>query len=127
MHEASLVQGLLKLIDKALREEKAANPAHEKIRVTEIICSAGLLACFEAQTLAACLEIFAEGTCCEGARLTVETEPLHCHCEACQKDFTISQRNFVCPQCGGEKIKFQGGNGLMLKALNIDCEDCDNG
>lgn len=120
MHEASLVQGLLKLVGSAIDDYQATNPDKARPKLKEIICEAGLMACFEAQTLVACFEIFAEGTEAEGARLTIETAPLPCHCNKCGCDFQLLKRHFVCPACSGEDITFSGGNGLILQALNLD-------
>ena len=125
MHEASLTQGLLDIIMKSLADYSMKNPEKGELRVTGISCEAGLLACFEPETLAACFEIFSEGTPCENARLTVETSPLACHCEDCGADFSLRERAFHCPLCSSEHISFQGGNGLVLKSLQV--EEVKNG
>lgn len=125
MHEASLVQGLLRLVKETLEQYAKANPGKPEPEIREIICEAGLLACFEASALQACFEVFSEGTALEGAKLTVETAPLSCRCEVCGENFTLSRRKFVCPACGSEQLQFKGGNGLVLKA--ICAEDDDNG
>ena len=82
-----------------------------------------MLACFEANALIACFEIFAEGTPAEGAKLTVNVTPLECACETCGEKFSLTQRRFVCPQCGGDNIRFKGGNGLTLEAIDVAQEE----
>lgn len=126
MHEASLVQGLLDIVLKALEDHNAANPQNRAVKVSEIVCGAGLLACFEPNTLRACFEIFSEGTAAEGAVLKIETIPLQCSCGDCGKKFAILRREFACPFCGGENIGFSGGNGLVLQALNVESEDAED-
>lgn len=125
MHEASLVQGLLDLALNALATHNAGCPAKKAGKIVEIKCQAGLLACFEANTLRACFEIFSEGTPAEGARLEIETMPLACDCINCGHKFELLKRHFICPSCGSENIAFKGGNGLVLLALNVseDAED----
>lgn len=120
MHEASLVQGLLKLVEGAVADYQKANPGKGSSKVTAIHCEAGLLASFEAQTLTACFEIFAEETVAEGARLIIGTSPLDCHCKNCGTDFQLQKRHFVCPACMSEDICFTGGNGLTLHAIDLD-------
>lgn len=125
MHEASLVQGMLAIVEKALDDYVLANPGKARPIVSEIVCEAGLIACFEATTLEACFEIFAEGTNCEKAKLTMDTAPLQCHCVSCGKQFCLKTREFSCPYCQSEDITFKGGNGLVLKAIKI--EEPENG
>lgn len=123
MHEASIVEGLLKLALHAADEYHLANPDKAQPRITEIVCEAGLLASFEEETLRACFEIFAEGGRAEGARLVIRRQPLACACNACGARFQLARRHFVCPECGRDNIKFSGGSGILLQAVNIDCGD----
>lgn len=119
MHEASLVQGLLKIVESALNDYIQANPGKPAPHIKEIICDAGLLANIEARTLKACFETFAEGTVAEGAELVINTAALHCNCSHCGKDFQLLERKFSCPFCKSENIRFDGGNGLVLQAINL--------
>lgn len=127
MHEASLAQGLLTTIEKALAEHEASFQTRAPLKVREIICEIGLLSCVEANALTACFEIFAEGTACSKALLKIETEPLECACRDCDNNFILLQRLFKCPNCGSENINFQGGLGLTLKSLNVEAEEVENG
>lgn len=123
MHEAALVQGLLETALKAVEEHNSAHPETGVRRIEELVCQLGLIACVEPQTLAACFELFAEGTLAEGAKLTLDTAPLACRCESCGENFELHQRRFVCPTCGGENIHFSGGHGLTLLSLRVESED----
>lgn len=127
MHEASLVQGLLNIALKAFQDFLTTNPDKTDSRIKEIICEAGLLACFEPETLKACFEIFAAGTPAENALLVIHTSPLNCLCQHCGNIFQLSRRNFVCPVCNSDQISFSGGNGLVLQAINIDVGDKPDG
>lgn len=127
MHEASLVQGLLDMVLKALADYNAGSPAKRAVAIKEIVCGAGLLGGFEEQTLRACYEIFAEGTPAENAALVIRPIPLACACRACGQKFELVKRRFVCPACGSEEIDFSGGNGLVLLAINVESEENDNG
>lgn len=123
MHEASLVQGLLELVNSARDDWNSSGKGAKAGKIREIICGAGLLAGFEEQTLRACFEIFAEGTAAEGARLVISTIPLDCQCEKCGEHFQLVERHFICPVCGSDNIDFRGGNGLVLQAVNVDSEE----
>lgn len=125
MHEASLVQGLLDMVLAAREDYNSAHPGAKAGKIREIVCGAGLLAAFEENTLRGCLEIFAEGTPAEGARLVINTTPLECVCGKCGASFRLYSRHFACPQCGSGNINFSGGNGLVLESVNVDCADAD--
>ena len=125
MHEATLVQGILSTSLAAVERHNVDNPGNQAVKIQEIECELGLLACVEPQTLTGCFEIFAEGTLAEGAELTLRTAQLDCGCAACGKTFKLAQRHFVCPHCGGDEIHFSGGHGLTLIALRVESEGQD--
>lgn len=126
MHEASLIEGLLKLVFRAADDYETANPARKPVRIKEVICDVGLLSAVEPETLTACFEMFTEGTKADGARLVINILPLQCQCENCGKDFLLHKRHFFCPDCGSEAIRFASGNAIMLQAINVDCGDSAN-
>ena len=64
MHEASLVQGLLKIALKTVEDHNAAHPEQRVRRIRSITCELGLISCVEPQTLKGCFEIFAQGGIC---------------------------------------------------------------
>lgn len=117
MHEASLAQGLLKLVEESVRSWNGAHPDSPAKRVTSLRLSLGLVSCVEEQTFRGCFELIAEGTVAEGARLDIEREPLPCTCRDCQTAFTLTERRFVCPACQGRNLDFVGGHALTLLDL----------
>lgn len=121
MHEASLCQGLLDLVLETV--QGAASEGKTVRKVTEVVCELGLFSCVEPVTLASCFELFAENTLAEGAKLTIRKAPLDCRCETCGHTFTMHERCFTCPKCGGDNIHFDGGHGLMLISLRVDTEE----
>lgn len=122
-----MVEGLMKVAMHAAEQYQKANSQASPPKIREIVCEAGLLAGVEKETLQACFEIFSEDTIAEGARLVVNTAPLHCDCATCGYKFDLYKRHFVCPACKSENIKFNGGSGLMLQSINIDCGEEANG
>lgn len=123
MHEASLTQGLVKLALESWEKYNESNPGKPAGRIKEIKCSYGLLAGFEPETLQLCFELFTENTPAENSELILVPEPLACHCGACGKNFKLSERHFICPECGGDNISFKGGNGLTLQSINVENEE----
>lgn len=122
MHEAALVQGLLRTAVRAVEEHNARPGARRAARISRLNCRLGLLSCVEPETLRACFELFAEGSLAQGAELVLETAPLDCRCDACGTAFALTRRHFVCPSCGGERLRFSGGHGLTLMGLDVEAE-----
>lgn len=122
LHEASLVHGLLNLVEQSIKNYTLSGSQKKAGKIREIKCSYGLLACFEENTLQACFEIFSEDTIAAGAKLSLELEPLDCVCKSCARRFTLFERDFKCPHCGSAEINFKGGNGLILQAIEVEEE-----
>lgn len=122
MHEAALVQGLLRTAVWAVEEHNARPDARRVKRISRLTCRLGLLSCVEPETLRACFELFAENGPAQGAELVLETAPLDCRCDACGAAFALTRRHFVCPECGGERLRFSGGHGLTLMGLDVEAE-----
>lgn len=111
MHELSVVQGLLRILE----EEAARNHAG---RVVRVHLQVGLLSCVEYRTLTGCFEICAEGTVAEGAELVCETMPVHAVCKACGHRFEMMKRRFFCPECGSDELELSGGRDLVVAAID---------
>lgn len=123
MHEASLVQGLLKVALKAVDDHNAAHPGQRIRRIRSITCELGLISCVEPRTLTGCFEILAQGGMAEGAELILRTAPLPCRCADCGHAFELHRRHFVCPHCGSDAIRFTGGHGLVMTGLEVEPEE----
>ncbi|MBD5553529.1 MAG: hydrogenase maturation nickel metallochaperone HypA [Desulfovibrio sp.] len=121
MHEATLVENILKIALAAARDFQSAHPDLPEPRIKTITCESGLLSCVEEHTLKACLEIFAEGTPAAGASLKLRTAPLACKCADCGHEFSLCQCHFICPDCSGDNIRFSGGRGFTIQSIDVDC------
>ena len=115
MHEATLVTGILRIAQEEARKHKA--------RLVAVKLEVGLLACVEEQTLKGCFEIFAEDTEARGARLDIIPQPLPCRCRECEADFTLTERRFICPACGGKELTFSGGHGCAVSAIEVEPQE----
>lgn len=122
MHEASLAQGLLKLVEESVRSWNEAHPDSPARSVTSLRLQLGLVSCVEEQTFRGCFELIAEGTVAQEARLDIEREPLPCTCRDCRTAFTLTERRFVCPACKGRNLDFKGGHALTLVDLEASPE-----
>ncbi|MBG0775962.1 MAG: hydrogenase maturation nickel metallochaperone HypA [Desulfovibrionaceae bacterium] len=110
MHETALVAGILRIV-----EEEAAT--HGVRRVARVRVQVGPLAAVEPRTLASCFEIYAEGTCADGAELVVETLPARGTCRVCGRRILLHDRRWVCPFCASRDLCFEGGNEMVIAGI----------
>ncbi len=116
MHEFSIVQNLLDLIERYARKNRAE-------RVTEIVVSVGVLSGVEPHLLKVAFDTFKEGTVAESAELVIEIEKLDLRCRDCGKVSGLEEPRFVCPFCGSLNTEASGGDGLILKRLEMECHE----
>jgi len=76
MHELSLVESILQIIDEYAAKEGFS-------RVTALSLSCGKLSCVVPQALSFAFEVQSKGTRAEGAALELEVLPAAIHCLAC--------------------------------------------
>ena len=108
--------GLLRIVEEEARR-------HGAKRIVAVNLDVGLLACVEESTLRGCFELFAEGTMAENAELHVRIVPLECRCPDCGETFSLTNRRFACPACGGEHISFDGGHGCTIASIEVQAEE----
>jgi hydrogenase nickel incorporation protein HypA/HybF len=114
MHELSLVQSLLDIV-----EEYAQN--REFSKVLKIKVSFGKASNIVPQAITSAFEILSEGTILEGAVIIFDLQPLVIYCSACNKNITIDSYRALCPLCESIEIKLVGGTeGLKLIEMDVE-------
>jgi len=56
------------------------------------------------------------------AQLVIEETAPQGHCPACERDFAIQELNLMCPHCGCEPVRIQGGDELLIARLETGDE-----
>ncbi|SHK41266.1 hydrogenase maturation nickel metallochaperone HypA [Thermocrinis minervae] len=112
MHEFSIVQSLISLIEKYASEEGAKS-------VTRVVLQIGPLSGVEPHLLEVAFNTFKEGTVANQAVLEIERTDLAIYCDSCGKEYSKKELNILCPVCGsyGRVVK---GDELILKSLEMD-------
>ena len=111
MHEASIVAGMMNIL-----EDEAAR--HGVSRITRVRLSVGLFTAVEPKTLAACFELFAEGTAAEGAELDITTVPAQGRCLDCGYTFPMTSPRCRCPECGSLRLEGTGGREFLITGID---------
>jgi hydrogenase nickel insertion protein HypA len=112
MHEMSLVESLVDLVDDESRRQ-----AFARVRVVRL--QIGILGHAEPEALRFCFEAIARGTVAEGARLEIEMCAGEGWCPACRDSAPMEDRLAGCPMCGGVLL-MTAGDELRLTELEVD-------
>jgi len=114
MHEMSLIQSLLDII-----EEYSARDGFE--RVNSLKLSYGAMSSIDQSALEFGFSVLSKGSRAEHARLTTETLPIVIHCLRCEEDFECRTLPDACPRCSGCEIFLMAGTEeLRLVEMDVD-------
>jgi hydrogenase nickel incorporation protein HypA/HybF len=105
MHEISLVESLVALVEGTSRREHFS-------RVRGVCLHVGALGHVEPEALRFCFDAVTLGTIVEGALLTIVTIPATGTCATCE---------FApCPLCGAGTVRMIAGDELRLAELEVE-------
>ena len=113
MHEMSLAEGILQLIEEATRAEDVG-------RVSVVFLEVGRLASVEIESLRFCFDAVVRDSIAEGARLDISEVPGTGWCMDCSQSVPMSDKLGGCPRCGGYKVQVTGGTDMRVKELEVE-------
>ena len=112
MHEMSLAEGVLQLIEDAARKQ-------EFERVTAVWLEIGQLSGVEVEAMKFCFDAVTRDSIADGARLEIIALPGIGWCMACAKPVPMTEVFGECPQCGGYQLQVTGGTEMRVKELEV--------
>ena len=112
MHEMSLAEGVLQLIEDAARQQPFA-------KVTAVWLEIGQMAGVEVEAMRFCFDAVTRGSIAEGARLEIIATPGSGWCMHCAATVAISELYDACPQCGQYQVQANGGTEMRVKELEV--------
>ncbi len=116
MHEMSLTQSLLRIINEELER-------HGKRRLLGVTVAHGAMANVVPDAMAFAWEALTKGTAHEGATLTLREIPLEVECSRCGCVFQPAEKLVLkpCPECGedlGHTVR--AGKELYLESMDAE-------
>ena len=111
MHERVLGRELV----TALRHAAAARGLK---RVHHARVAVGALRQVDPQALDLCFRVAAPGSVAENAELSIEQPLAAAHCLSCRTEVVVRRRGDACPNCGGHRLRFLGGDEFRILACD---------
>jgi len=113
MHEMSLAEGIVQLVEDAARADGCS-------RVKAVWLEIGQLAAVEKEALRFCFDAVTHCSVAEGARLEIIETPGQGWCMKCEGNVPVSALYEACPVCGSYQIQVTGGNEMRVKELEVE-------
>jgi hydrogenase nickel incorporation protein HypA/HybF len=112
MHEMSLAEGVLQVMEDASRQQMFS-------KVTTVWLEIGQLSGVEPEAMRFCFDAVVSGSLAQGARLEIIALPGSGWCMACAKTQPMAEVFGECPECGGYQMQVSGGTELRVKELEV--------
>ena len=113
MHELSLTQGVLSILEDYARENQFS-------RVKTVWLEIGQLSHVQPEAMSFCFDSVMKDTIADGAKLEIIETPGQAICVDCTKQMEISSRIAECPECGSYKLHISGGDEMRVKELEVE-------
>ncbi|OGW12200.1 MAG: hydrogenase maturation nickel metallochaperone HypA [Nitrospinae bacterium RIFCSPLOWO2_12_FULL_45_22] len=113
MHELSIAQNILRIVEEEARKNKAT-------RINSIKIKAGEMRGIVSKSLSFCFDFVSRGTLAEGARIDIEKIPIQGQCNQCQAIFLVENYQFSCPQCQSKEVNLTQGMELLVHEIETD-------
>jgi len=113
MHEMSLAENVLQIIEHAGRDQGFN-------RVKTVVLEIGQLAAVEIEALRFCFDAVTQGSMAEGALLEIVDVPAEGLCLHCAAEVPMSEQCAACPNCGSYRVQVTSGIEMRVKELEVE-------
>lgn len=111
MHEMSLMQSVLEIVEEASRGFT---------KVKKVFLEIGALSGVDPQAMDFCFDVVMRDTLAEGATLEIIRKAGEGWCMQCSKRVDVSERYDPCPWCGSYQIQVTGGEEMRVKEIEVE-------
>ena len=113
MHEMSLAEGVLQLVEDTAKRESAR-------RVKLVVLEIGRMSSVQPEALRFCFDAVTRGSLAEGAVLEIVDVPGAGWCMQCAATVPMSELYGACPTCGSHQVQPTGGTEMRVKEIEIE-------
>jgi hydrogenase nickel incorporation protein HypA/HybF len=113
MHELSLCQSMIRVVDAAMKDHKGA-------KLRRIFVDVGRGSTVESSLLREAFDVIVSGGPYDGVELVINDIPLAGRCRDCGRRFEYQEIALGCPACGSVGVDIESGLELSVRELEID-------
>jgi hydrogenase nickel incorporation protein HypA/HybF len=113
MHEMSLAEGVLQIVEDSAR-------ANDAKRVAAVWLEIGTLAQVEREALRFCFDAVTRGGVADGARLEIVDVAGAAWCMPCGERVPIAAIGDPCPRCGSYQLQVVAGGDMRVREIAIE-------
>ena len=113
MHEMSLVENILQIIEDAALKQQFS-------QVKTVWLEIGQLACVEQESLRFYFDVVTQDSIARQARLEIIEVAGQALCTQCNQDILIATYHEACPHCGSYALQVTQGNGMRIRELEVE-------
>ena len=113
MHEMSLAEGVLRIIEDHAKKESFS-------RVKSVWLEIGALSGVEPEAMRFCFDAVTRGSVAEGAALEIIAAPGSGWCMQCSETMPMQELYSACPRCGGYQLQVTGGTEMRVKEMEVE-------
>jgi hydrogenase nickel incorporation protein HypA/HybF len=113
MHEMSLAENMLQIIEDAAHKQNFT-------RVKTVWLEIGKLACVEQEAMRFCFDVVIKDTVADGAKLEIIEIAGQGRCTQCGCEAQIAALYEACPSCGSYTIRVLSGEAMRVKELEVE-------
>lgn len=113
MHEMSLAEGVLQLVEDTARRENAQ-------RVKLVVLEIGRLSSVQPDALRFCFDAVTRGDIARDAALEIVDVPGAGWCMQCAVTVPMQELYGACPTCGSHQVQPTGGTEMRVKEIEIE-------
>lgn len=113
MHELSICQGILSVLEQQAREQQFT-------RVKTVRLEIGTLAAVELEAIRFGFDLVMKSSLADGARLEIIERPGEAVCQLCHRQVQVLSFTDGCPDCGGHRLQLTAGTEMRIKELEVE-------
>ena len=113
MHEMSLAEGVLQIIEDSAKTQNFS-------RVKTVWLEIGQLAGVEAEAMKFCFDAVTRDSIAQDAKLEIVEKPGQAWCLHCAETVQVRALYDACPKCGSHQVQVTGGNEMRVKELDVE-------
>lgn len=113
MHEMSLAEGVLQLVEETARREGAG-------RVLRVVLEIGRLSSVEPEALKFCFDAVTRGSIAGEAALEFIDVPGSGGCLDCGRTVALETVYGPCPECGSYRVQASTGTEMRVREIEIE-------